>query len=112
MPYPAVCDSVATSQQIDCRNELLMSIIYENLRWPNRDACVEGMAVISFTVTKTGELEDFKIVRDPGAGTGEEALRVVKLMAEQTSPWVPGTQGFDKKPVPVRFNMPVKFKLD
>lgn len=112
MPYPATCESVEKKDRTNCRNELLTTIIYENLRWPNPDACVEGMAVISFTVTATGQLEDFKIARDPGAGTGEEALRLVKLMAEQTRPWVPGTQGVKKKPVPVRFNMPVKFKLE
>lgn len=112
MPYPAVCAGLAQQDRFNCRNELLKTIIYDNLRWPNLDACVEGTAVVTFTVTDTGELQGFKIVRDPGAGTGKEALRVVKLMAEQTAPWIPGTQGLKKKPVPVQFNMPVKFKLE
>ena len=112
MPYPAVCAGLAQQDRFNCRNELLKTIIYDNLRWPNLDDCVEGTAVVTFTVTDTGELQGFKIVRDPGAGTGKEALRVVKLMAEQTAPWIPGTQGLKKKPVPVQFNMPVKFKLE
>jgi hypothetical protein len=112
MPYPAACDSLNEVDPFECRNELLKTIIYDNLRWPRLADSFEGMAVISFKVTITGQLKDFKIARDPGAGSGEEALRVVKLMAEQTSPWIPGTTGPEKKPVEVRLNMPVQFKLE
>ena len=112
MPYPIACDSVDKNDRFDCSNELLKNIIYDNLRWPRLADSFEGMAVISFKVTITGQLKDFKIARDPGAGSGEEALRVVKLMAAQTSPWIPGTTGPEKKPVEVQFNMPVKFKLE
>jgi TonB family protein len=112
MPHPAVCDGLSRKERIDCRNELIKTAIYDNLRWPDTQASVEGVAVISFTVTDTGELKDFKITRDPGADTGKEALRVVKLMAELTAPWRPGTQGLDKKPTTALFHMPVKFKLE
>ncbi|WP_222706993.1 energy transducer TonB [Neolewinella aurantiaca] len=112
MPYPAVCDSIVPTDQYNCSNELIRHIIYKNLRWPGPDVCVEGMAVISFLVCESGELENFKVVRDPGAGTGEEALRLVKLMAQQTSPWVPGTRGQERKPVEMQYHVPVKFRLE
>jgi protein TonB len=114
MPEMALCDYLKNpSERKECMTEHIIKIIYGNLKWPPlaRESCVEGMAVISFAVTETGVLEDFKIVRDPGAGTGEEALRVVKLLAEETGPWHPGTVGPDRKPVRVQYNMPVKFKL-
>ncbi len=113
MPLFPGCEDAATySSQKKCADSLLVAFIYENLRWPNSGACVEGTAVISFTVTALGELEAFEITRDPGGGTGAEALRVVKLMAKQTAPWSPGTQGVDKKPIAKRFHLPVKFKLE
>lgn len=92
-------------------DSLMLSFIYSNLRYPQaamRDS-VQGMAVVSFVVEKDGLVTGGKVVRNPGAGTGEEALRVINLMAERNLRWVPGTQM--GKPVRVQFNMPVKFKI-
>jgi|AntRauTorckE5430_2_1112549.scaffolds.fasta_scaffold00113_12 TonB family protein len=114
MPYPAACDSLNKVDPFECRNELLKTIIYDNLRWPalHRDTCVEGTVVVSFKVRKDGTLTDFEVRRSITPLLDEEALRLVKLMAEQSSPWVPGTTGPEKKPVEVQFNMPVKFRLE
>jgi protein TonB len=87
-------------------------MVFENVRWPGPDVCVEGMAVVSFIVEKDGTLTDFTIRRDPGQGTGKEALRVVKLMAEATAPWVPGAWGKARKPVRIQYNVPVRFRLE
>lgn len=114
MPYPIACDSLNEVDPFECRNELLKTIIYDNLRWPAlyRDNCVEGMVVVSFKVRKDGALAEFKVRRSISPLLDEEALRLVKLVAKQTSPWVPGTTGPEKKPVEVQFNMPVKFRLE
>ena len=112
-PEMPLCDYLEKpSERRKCMEEQIVSIIYDNLKYPAaiRQASFMGTAFISFAVTETGTLEDFKIVRDPGAGTGEEALRVVKLMAEKTGPWHPAVWGRDRKPVRVQYNMPVKFK--
>lgn len=114
-PEMPLCDYLETpAERQECMKEHIIKIIYGNLKWPPlaRESCVTGMALISFSVTETGALEDFKIVRDPGAGTGEEALRVVKLLAQETGPWHPGVEGVDRRPVRVQYNMPVKFKLE
>lgn len=100
------------AEQHSCTTEAIMKMVYENVRWPGPDVCVDGIAVISFIVEKDGSLNDFTIRRDPGQGTGEEALRVVKLMAEATGPWVPGAWGIDRKPVRIQYNVPVKFWLE
>lgn len=114
MPYSALCANLQNRERKKCHDELITGIIYENLRWPAayRETCAEGMAVVFFKVQTDGTLTDFKVVRKIAPLLDAEALRLVKLMAEQTSPWVPGTQGLDKKPVVVQFNMPVKFKLE
>ncbi|WP_020571680.1 TonB family protein [Neolewinella persica] len=95
-----------------CADSSLMAFIQKNRQYPYeawRDS-VQGMAVVSFVVEKDGTITEAKVVRDPGAGTGAEALRVVKLMNQQKIHWIPGRQG--GKVVRVQFNLPVKFKLD
>ncbi|PZP44994.1 MAG: hypothetical protein DI598_13880 [Pseudopedobacter saltans] len=52
-------------------------------------------AVIAFVVHPDSSISDFKIVTDPGFGTGAEALRIIK----KSGKWVPGK----------RNNKPVKF---
>jgi TonB family protein len=109
--FPGCNDNLVYQQQKQCSDSHLTKFIYGNLRYPYlawRDS-VEGMAVISFTVEKDGSVTEAEIVRDPGAGTGTEALRIINLMAEQNLHWTPGEQM--DKPVRVRFNMPIKFKL-
>ena len=44
-------------------------------------------AIVTFMVDKDGFLEDIRLKKDPGMGTGEEALRIVNNM---TQAWVPG----------------------
>lgn len=74
-----------------------------------RENGIEGTAYIAFVVEKDGSISDPKILRAPGGGLGEEALRVVKLMNEMNLNWKPGQQR--NVPVRVMFNLPVRFKL-
>jgi protein TonB len=70
-----------------------------------RESGIQGMVVIQFVVSPTGELIDFQVMRGIGAGCDEEALRVVKAMPK----WKPGKQG--GRAVPVIFTLPVRFTL-
>lgn len=94
-----------------CTDSLLIAFIYDNLRYPYKawQDSVEGFAVVSFAIEKDGTVSDTRIIRDPGTGTGKEALRLVNLMNKRHARWVPGTQA--GKPVRVQFNLPVKFKM-
>jgi protein TonB len=56
-------------------------------------------------VEPDGSISNPEIVRDIGAGCGEEALRIVNMMPE----WIPGRQR--GKAVRVQFNLPVRFDL-
>ncbi len=90
-----------------CSDKEIIKFIGGNVKYPEaaRKAGVEGMAVIQFVVEKNGSLSKFKVLKDPGSGLGDEALRVAKLMPK----WTPGK---DKgKTVAVEFVLPVKFKL-
>jgi len=114
-PEIMLCDSLENvSERKRCMTERIVKIIYSHLEYPKeaKEKELEGVAVVAFTITKEGRFEDFQIVRDPGLGTGEEALRVVKILGKETAPWHPGTLGRDRKPVDVRIMMPVKFKLE
>ena len=39
-----------------------------------------GECIIGFTINEDGSTSGFKVLRNAGAGTGEEALRVAKLL--------------------------------
>ncbi|HRF41000.1 MAG TPA: energy transducer TonB, partial [Saprospiraceae bacterium] len=83
----------------------------KNMRYPAlaRENGVQGTVIVTFVVEKDGSMSDIKLVRDIGAGCGQEALRLVNLMQEQGLRWTPGQhQG---NTVRVQYNLPMMFKL-
>jgi protein TonB len=81
--------------------------LHDHIRYPAvaKENNVTGRVFIQFVVEKDGSLTDLKILRDPGSGLGDEALRVLK-----SSPhWTPGIQ--NGKPVRVQYTVPVNFSL-
>ena len=90
-----------------CAEKKMLAFIYDKINYPQlaRENEVAGTAVIQFVVEKNGLITDLKIVKDPGAGLGREALRVVKTMPD----WIPGKQR--NEPVRVRYSLPVKYIL-
>lgn len=89
-------------------NAALFRYLGENLKYPvmARENGVEGTVVVQFVVGEDGSINNPVVVRDIGAGCGEEALRVVRSMPK----WQPGRQR--GKPVKVQFNLPIRFKLE
>ena len=61
-----------------------------------------GTVILNYIVEKDGNLTDIKVVRDAGSGTGEEAVRILKLSPK----WKPGQQ--DGVPVRVAYSLPIK----
>lgn len=94
-----------------CSTKTMLTFLSTKLKYPAlaRENGIHGTAVIRFIVEKDGSLTDLEIIKDPGGGLGKEALRVVKLMNEMEENWTPGKQ--NARPVRVRFNLPVKFRL-
>lgn len=94
-----------------CANRKLYEFIYKYIQYPAlaRENNIQGNAVISFVVNSDGSIEQIQVLRDPGAGCGDEAARVIKLMNEKDIRWTPGKQR--GKPVRVQFILPIKFQL-
>lgn len=79
----------------------------DNIRYPKEahDAGVKGRVFIQFVVEVDGSLSNMVVLRDPGKGLGDEALRVLKLSPK----WKPGLM--NGKPVRVQFTVPINFSL-
>lgn len=78
------------------------SFVGKNFKVP--EAKVNGKVFIQFVVEKDGSLTNIKSVRDIGHGTGEEAVRVLKISPK----WIPGEQ--DGKKVRVQYSLPISIK--
>ncbi|MDX1684106.1 MAG: energy transducer TonB [Saprospiraceae bacterium] len=112
MPRFPGCENKGSKAEKDqCAQQKLLEFIYANIKYPAiaRENGVEGTVVVQFVVEKNGKVTDVNVVRDIGAGCGEEAKRVVNLMNSEGKRWTPGKQR--GRPVRVQFTLPVKFQL-
>jgi TonB family protein len=107
--YPGCEDEPGGQEAIEkCATQKLMQSLFSDLRYPKaaKDVGLEGMVVVSFVVGgHAGEIFDKKIVKSLSPECDAEVMRVINQMP----PWIPGQ--VDGKNVNVRFNLPVKFKL-
>ena len=62
---------------------------------------LKGKVYIIFTVEKDGSLSEIKNLRDIGYGTGEEAIRVLKMSPN----WIPGK--LNSEPVRTQYSLPI-----
>ena len=85
----------------------LYAFVARNINYPAEAKAqkIEGRVFVTFVVEKDGTLSNLKILRDIGAGCGEEVLRVLRKMPK----WTPGKHR--GKNVRVQFNLPVSFTL-
>jgi TonB family protein len=86
----------------------LYDFIYKNIEYPAmaRENNIEGTVHIQFVVNIDGSVSDITVLRGPGEGLNNEAIRVVGMLPK----WKPGKQR--GKAVPVYFTLPIKFKLE
>lgn len=87
----------------------MMNFIADHVVYPKKaiQNGIEGTVRIKFTVDSRGYIKDLEIINKDKLGYGceEEALRVIRIMPR----WNPGLQ--NGTPVPVYFNLPIKFRL-
>ncbi|WP_426059930.1 energy transducer TonB [Hymenobacter sp. B1770] len=81
--------------------EAMYAFIAKELKYPlmakrNR---IQGQCIVSFTLNPDGTMQGIKLVKQVGGGTGEEALRVVRLLK------------FKKPEYPILTSLPITFKL-
>lgn len=112
MPRFPGCEqgSIPAAERNYCAEGKLIEYISQNINYPDeaRQNDIQGVVVVGFTVNKKGKLRGIELLRDPGAGLGEEGLRIVRKMAKEKT-WIPGRQ--KNKPVAVKFTLPIRFSL-
>ena len=65
---------------------------------------LRGKVYVAFVIEKDGSIEEVKILRDLGYGTGEEAIKVLK----KSPKWIPAQLKGEK--VRSRFNLPISLQ--
>lgn len=88
----------------------MYKFIAKNLIYPKIaiDSNIEGRVHLKFTIQPDGSIADIKVLNNPKLGYGceEAAIAVIKKMPK----WKPGKQ--NGKPIPVYFNLPIRFRIN
>lgn len=103
-----VFDVVEVMPQFPGGQIAMLKYIMENIKYPKQamKEGIQGRVTVRFIVEKDGSISDVKPILSVHPLLNKEAVRVVESMPK----WSPGKQ--NGKPVRVRFNIPVMFKLN
>jgi protein TonB len=84
-----------------------LQFLRDHVKYPQmaREAGISGTVYVQFIVEPDGSITHVEVLRGPGGGIPDEAIRVTQLMPN----WEPGMQGGKK--VRVQYRMPIKFVL-
>lgn len=67
---------------------------------------ISGTVIVQFVVERDGSISNIEVIKEPGGGLGNEAIRVMKLMPK----WKPGLQ--NNTSVRVKMRAPIKFQYN
>lgn len=103
-----VFDVVEVMPQFPGGQIAMLQYIMKNIKYPEQamKEGIQGRVAVRFIVEKDGSISDVKPILSVHPLLNKEAVRVVESMPK----WSPGKQ--NGKPVRVRFNVPVMFKLN
>lgn len=103
-----VFDVVEVMPQFPGGQIAMLKYIMENIKYPEQamKEGIQGRVAVRFIVEKDGSISDVKPILSVHPLLNKEAVRVVESMPK----WTPGKQ--NGKPVRVRYNLPVMFKLN
>jgi len=118
LPILLFCFSILFGQQMD-KDSIYLNVekmpiikggfaaVGKKIKYPNiaKQMGMQGVVYIGFIVNSEGKVEDPKILKSVAKILDEEAIRVIEKEIE----FEPGYQ--EGKAVPVRFVLPIKFKL-
>ena len=108
-------DSVKTSEVLELKEEMpeyqggpqkMMEFVQKTMVYPKKEKKkkIGGLVKLKFTVDSSGDLSNIIISQTSGnENLDNEAIRIVSNMPK----WKPGKQ--NGKPIPVLFNLPVRF---
>ena len=103
-----VFDVVEVMPQFPGGQIAMLQYLMKNIKYPEQamKEGIQGRVTVRFIVEKDGSISDVKPILSVHPLLNKEAVRVVESMPK----WTPGKQ--NGKPVRVRFNVPVMFKLN
>ena len=103
-----VFDVVEVMPQFPGGQIAMLQYIMKNIKYPEQamKEGIQGRVAVRFIVEKDGSISDVKPILSVHPLLNKEAVRVVESMPK----WTPGKH--NGKPVRVRFNVPVMFKLN
>lgn len=103
-----VFDVVEVMPQFPGGQIAMLKYLMENMKYPEQamKEGIQGRVAVRFIVEKDGSISDVKPILSVHPLLNKEAVRVVESMPK----WTPGKQ--NGKPVRVRYNLPVMFKLN
>ena len=106
--YVKECEQLGTDEEKkNCAQMEMQFFFLKNFKIPNLVKLEnKQVAVVQFVVETDGSLSNFRIVRNPVAGIGEEAVRVLGTMPK----WLPGKIG--GKLVRTWYSFPVTTRPD
>ncbi len=100
MPY----ETVEVKPEFDGGYIAFVKFVASNFVLPEVES-LSGAVKVSFVIGIDGKIDNIKVIKDLGEGTGEEAIRVLKSCPS----WTPGEQ--EGKKVKVLVNMPINLKI-
>lgn len=103
-----VFDVVEVMPQFPGGQIAMLKYIMENMKYPEQamKEGIQGRVAVRFIVEKDGSISNVRPIHSVHPLLNKEAVRVVESMPK----WTPGKQ--NGKPVRVRYNLPVMFKLN
>jgi len=107
-PKSEVFSFVETMPEYLGGQQKMMQFIQQNFQYPDsaRSKGIQGRVYVEFVIDTTGKVGEVRIVRGVHSLLDKEAIRIVSRMPN----WKPGSQ--KGKPVKVKYNLPISFKLD
>lgn len=108
MPYLSSCAHLESEAEIRlCTHKKILEFIQSHVKYPPqaREIGIEGTVLVSFTVSKTGQLKNIHLINDIGGGCGNEAITAISALEG----WKPGRHR--QQTVNVKMTVPIKFQL-
>ena len=89
-------------------SEALLSFLAENIKYPEEAVkdSIQGRVVVTFIIETDGSISNIQVARGVHPLLDKEAVRVMGLMPK----WKPAMN--NSKPIRVKYNVPVSFKLE
>lgn len=107
-PLYSGCDELGDEKdKFRCFKEKLKQLLKSNFKYPKTalENNISGRVIISFVISKKGNVKDIKVIRSIDKSIDEEAIRLVSLIPKMSKPAL-----HNEVPVPVAFILPITFK--